>query len=242
MTTTTTATPQALIAAARADGRTVLLEHEAYALVGAAGIATPAHFVVPVGSEPAAEQLATLAGDRVVLKIVSPHILHKTDVGGVKLGVAPADAAAAYEEIVANSRKAMPDARIDGVLVSPMAADGVDCILGSGHRDHVLLADHAAFGQAGRAGCVIDHPYIIRLYGRNHLIGQEPWHPGRPIHIIHGRLDPDVPFAHSERLVAMLRGSSVELTEVPDGEHRLSRLEDLERLYRVIEAATSMLR
>ena len=64
------------------------------------------------------------------MKIASPDILHKTDVGGVKLGIAADAAAAAYDEIVANAKAAKPDAQIDGVLISPMAADGVDCILG----------------------------------------------------------------------------------------------------------------
>ena len=77
-----------------------------------------------------AAQAADKAGGPVAMKIASPDILHKTDVGGVKLGVSADAAAAAFDEIVANSKAAKPDAKIDGVLVSPMAADGVDCILG----------------------------------------------------------------------------------------------------------------
>ena len=64
--------------------------------------------------------------------------------------------------------------------------------------------------------------------GRANLLGKEPWNPGCPVEIIHGRLDPDVPFAHSERLVRILNGQAVHLTEVADGEHRLSRPEDLD--------------
>jgi acyl-CoA synthetase (NDP forming) len=74
---------------------------------------------------------ADKAGAAVAMKIASPDILHKTDVGGVRLGVSGAPAVrAAYDEIIANAKAAKPDAAIDGVLVSPMAADGVDCILG----------------------------------------------------------------------------------------------------------------
>ncbi|MGI9410412.1 MAG: acetate--CoA ligase family protein, partial [Hyphomicrobiaceae bacterium] len=74
---------------------------------------------------------AETAGGPVAMKIASPDILHKTDVGGVQLGVDGGDAVrSAYESIVSNSKAAKPDAKIDGVLVSPMAADGVDCILG----------------------------------------------------------------------------------------------------------------
>lgn len=74
---------------------------------------------------------ADKAGGPVAMKIASPDILHKTDVGGVKLGVDGGDAvSAAFDEIVKNSKAAKPDAKIDGVLISPMASDGVDCILG----------------------------------------------------------------------------------------------------------------
>ena len=79
-----------------------------------------------------AASAAERAGGPVAMKIASPDILHKTDVGGVRLGVSGGDGvSAAYDEIVASSRAARPDARIDGVLISAMAADGVDCILGA---------------------------------------------------------------------------------------------------------------
>lgn len=74
--------------------------------------------------------------------------------------------------------------------------------------------------------------------GRNNLLGSAPWDPGCPVEIIHGRLDPDVPFSHSERLIKILTGRPVNLTEVPDGEHRLSRPQDLELLFDRIEALT----
>jgi acyl-CoA synthetase (NDP forming) len=66
------------------------------------------------------------------MKIASPDILHKTDVGGVKLGVEGADAAeSVFEQIITIAKAQVPGARIDGVLVSPMVADGLDCILGA---------------------------------------------------------------------------------------------------------------
>jgi hypothetical protein len=65
------------------------------------------------------------------MKIASPDFLHKTEAGGVRLGVSAAEAAAAYDAIVASARAFAPEARIDGVLVSPMIADGVECILGA---------------------------------------------------------------------------------------------------------------
>jgi pimeloyl-ACP methyl ester carboxylesterase len=79
-----------------------------------------------------------------------------------------------------------------------------------------------------------DEPYPITRGliedGRENLLGTTPWNPGCPVEIIHGRQDPDVPYEHSERLVASLTGAPVYLTEVPDGEHRLSRPQDLELL------------
>ncbi|MEM1306291.1 MAG: alpha/beta hydrolase [Pseudomonadota bacterium] len=70
--------------------------------------------------------------------------------------------------------------------------------------------------------------------GRSHLYGGEPWSPGCPTRIIHGRLDPDVPFAHGvalrEMIAAAAPDADVDLIEVPDGEHRLSRPQDLDLL------------
>ena len=71
-------------------------------------------------------------GGPVAMKIVSPDIPHKTEVGGVVLGVEGAAAAeAAFERIMENAARHAPDARIDGVLISPMISGGVECILGA---------------------------------------------------------------------------------------------------------------
>ena len=91
---------------------------------------------------------AERAGGPVAMKVASPDILHKTDVGGVKLGVSGDDGVcAAYDEIVANSRAAVPDAKIDGVLISAMAADGIDCILGA--KVDPVFGPIAMFGLGG---------------------------------------------------------------------------------------------
>ncbi|MBO1015754.1 acetate--CoA ligase family protein [Achromobacter sp. SD115] len=74
----------------------------------------------------------------VVLKVVSPDITHKSDVGGVKLNIRGEDAVRrAYADIMASVRQHRPDARIDGVLVAPMAPKGVECIAGV-HCDPVF--------------------------------------------------------------------------------------------------------
>lgn len=71
--------------------------------------------------------------------------------------------------------------------------------------------------------------------GRQHLFARRPFDPGRPVEILHGRLDADVPFAHGEELARFLTGGHARLTEVPDGEHRLSRPQDLARLYEILD-------
>lgn len=64
------------------------------------------------------------------LKILSPDIAHKTEVGGVRLNVAAADAGAAYDELLKAVRSHRPDARIDGVIASPMRQGGVELLVG----------------------------------------------------------------------------------------------------------------
>jgi pimeloyl-ACP methyl ester carboxylesterase len=71
--------------------------------------------------------------------------------------------------------------------------------------------------------------------GRNNLIGNAPWNPGRPVHIIHGKLDPDVPWQHTVALEGILQGGWMRTTWVEDGEHRLSRPQDIDLMFKVIE-------
>ena len=73
-----------------------------------------------------------MAAERVVLKIASPDITDKTEAGGVKLNLAGATAIrAAYDEIMASVHKHAPDARIEGVLVSPMRVQGIELFVGT---------------------------------------------------------------------------------------------------------------
>lgn len=67
--------------------------------------------------------------------------------------------------------------------------------------------------------------------GRKHLLAREPFDPGRPVVILQGLQDPDVPAAHTRELVDFLTGDSVKLIEIADGEHRLSRPQDLALLF-----------
>ena len=66
--------------------------------------------------------------------------------------------------------------------------------------------------------------------GSKHLLLGGLIETGCPVHILQGVQDPDVPWKHAERLVSHLAGSDVVLTLIKDGDHRLSRPEDIERL------------
>ncbi len=70
---------------AERDGRDFLLEPEVYEVLKDAGLSTPRHFFLPVGQAPTQAALKALGAARVVVKIVSPLVIHKSDVGGVAL-------------------------------------------------------------------------------------------------------------------------------------------------------------
>jgi acetate---CoA ligase (ADP-forming) subunit beta len=70
-------------------------------------------------------------GFPVVLKINSPDVIHKSDAGGVKLGLSnAAQVGRAYSQIISSIRQAYPEASIDGVSVQPMVPPGVEVIIG----------------------------------------------------------------------------------------------------------------
>lgn len=71
--------------------------------------------------------------------------------------------------------------------------------------------------------------------GRNHLFKAEPFDPGRPVAILQGGLDTAVPPEHAHRLAQFLQGGWAELIEVPDGEHRMSRPQDLDLMFTTIK-------
>ena len=118
-----------IVEQARAQGRTLLSEVEAKQLLGEAGIP-----VIETRLAKTKEEAASIASELsypVALKIASPQITHKSDAGGVKLGLTSAsDVSSAYDEIVAAVKRAEPNATIDGVSVQRMAQPGVEVIAG----------------------------------------------------------------------------------------------------------------
>jgi len=120
--------------AARAllQGGTALSELDAHRVLQACGIPT----VKTILARSTAEAVAAAAamGGPVALKICSPDIAHKTEAGGVHLNLhGEAAVRTAYERILAAARQHAPAAKIDGVLVQPMADRGVEIMLGIVH-------------------------------------------------------------------------------------------------------------
>jgi alpha-beta hydrolase superfamily lysophospholipase len=84
-----------------------------------------------------------------------------------------------------------------------------------------------------------DEPYPITRAliedGDRHLLGDRLIEVGCPVHILQGMEDKDVPWRHAQTLVTRLASDDVVLTLVKDGDHRLSRAEDIERLCSAID-------
>lgn len=107
-----------------------LNEYEAKRLMKKAGIPAGRESLAKTAGD--AAKAAARIGFPVVMKIVSPDIMHKTEIGGVVLNLSSQSAVRkAFNEIVANAEKAEPNARIDGVLVAKMIGGGVETILGT---------------------------------------------------------------------------------------------------------------
>lgn len=103
-------------------------EYEAKRILARAGIAVAEERLARSADE--AETAAAALGARLVLKIVSPDIAHKTEIGGVLLDVQRAEVRAAYDRLLAAVAARAPAARVDGVLVAPFLDDGIETILG----------------------------------------------------------------------------------------------------------------
>ena len=95
--------------------------------------------------------------------------------------------------------------------------------------DEGVYHQHSAYGE----------PYPITKKfiddGRTHLMFGVPIHPHAPVHILQGMKDPDVPVSHMQRLLDHMPQADMRVSYVKDGDHRLSRPEDVELLQRVVE-------
>jgi acetyltransferase len=119
-----------------AQSRGVLSEKISKAIVAGWGI--PVVSDTAATSAEAAVAAAERLGYPVVLKVDSPHIPHKTEAGGVRVGLRNADEVrAAFSGITASAAKHVPNAEIHGVLVQPMIADAVEVIIGVKHDPQI---------------------------------------------------------------------------------------------------------
>jgi len=115
---------------AKKEGRSYLLEPEAKMVCMEYGI--PVTRFKVAGTSEEAVKFAEGIGYPVVLKIVSPDIIHKFDVGGVVLNLkSPSEVEDAYEKILKNVKRHKPDAKIVGVLVQEMAPQSTEVIVGA---------------------------------------------------------------------------------------------------------------
>jgi len=121
---------QQILDKAKADGRTSLTAPEGKLVCDAYGITVPKEGVATTAAE--AAKLAAGMGFPVVLKIVSPEILHKTEAGGVLVGVkSAADVEAGFATIMANAKKYDAKANLQGVQVQQMVMGGQEVIIGA---------------------------------------------------------------------------------------------------------------
>jgi acetyltransferase len=130
----------------RSEGRLELGELEAREILEAYRIPVPKAEVACDVEE--AKKIAAGMGYPVVLKIVSPNILHKTDVGGIKVGIEDEkELEESYDDILFSVKRYMPDANISGILVQEMVKDKKETIIGI--SDDLQFGPMIMFGLGG---------------------------------------------------------------------------------------------
>ncbi len=118
-----------IIESAQKEGRATLTEIEAKQLLKSAGISVVDTRLAKSKAEAIA--IAKEIGMPVVMKIASSDVIHKSDAGGVKLGLKTVtQVGKAYDDIMKSIKAAFPNAKIDGVSVQSMARQGVEVIIG----------------------------------------------------------------------------------------------------------------
>ena len=123
------ATVRETLKAVRSEGRVNLLPLEAFRILEAYGVRTPKSEVASTADE--AIEYAERLGYPVALKIVSPDILHKTDIGGVALNLrSEEEVRYAFDDILVKVSKLMPQARLTGIMVQSMVPKGKEMIIG----------------------------------------------------------------------------------------------------------------
>jgi acetyl coenzyme A synthetase (ADP forming)-like protein len=118
-----------IIARVRNEGRVSIGDSEARSILEAYGLTIPPSELAETGEQ--AVEFASAMGYPVVLKVASPDILHKTDVGGVKVGLENAsDVRDAFDLITYRAQRYLPEARLWGCLVQKMVPAGLEILIG----------------------------------------------------------------------------------------------------------------
>ncbi|MEP4768811.1 MAG: alpha/beta hydrolase [Roseibium sp.] len=128
--------------------------------------------------------------------------------------------------------------RIKGLVLIAPAVDFTEELMWKQRFSDEIREAIMSEGRWAQPSDYSDDPYIITRNliedGRKHLLFGKPLHIGAPVTILQGVLDPDVPVAHAQRLVDSLPQDDVTFSLVPDGDHRLSRPQDIDLLLRSI--------
>lgn len=128
--------------------------------------------------------------------------------------------------------------RLAGLVLIAPAPDFTETLMWERFAPEVR-AQLLSTGRFERPSDYSDEPYVITRAliedGRRHLILGQPFSVGCPVRILQGALDTDVPWQHAMSLVSCLAEDDVVFTLVKDGDHRLSRPEDLERMIGAVE-------
>jgi pimeloyl-ACP methyl ester carboxylesterase len=143
---------------------------------------------------------------------------------------------------LANDPALAKDAKLAGLVLIAPAPDFTEELMWKNFSDDVR-AQIETTGQWERPSQYGDGPYAITKNliedGRKHLLLGKPIQVKCPVRILQGVLDPDVPWQHAMKLVSCLAQDDVTMMLVKDGDHRLSRPEDIERLTKTVEELAS---
>jgi acetyltransferase len=196
-----------------AGPREILYESEAKAFLSAYGIPVAESRAVRSADEAALR--AADIGFPVVLKVVSPEITHKTDVGGVELNLSnPEDVRAAYERIVASVARLQPTATIEAVAVQPMItlAGGMELIIGA-KKDPVF--GPVIMAGLGGIAAEIFHDRALGLPPLNERLAMHMLESLRCWPLVQGYRGRK-PVANPERIVEMLLRFSYLVSDFPE--------------------------
>jgi acetyl-CoA synthetase (ADP-forming) len=192
------------------EGRNFLFEHEAKELCLMYDLPVT-KFTVSQTEEMAVEAAVDI-GFPIVLKIVSPQVLHKSDAGGVLLNIVDEEGVrAGYKKILENVKAKVPDAEITGILVQEMAPSSTEVIVGS--TKDPTFGQTIMFGLGGIFVEVLkDVAFRLAPIGRSDA--EEMIKEIRSYKILEGARG--MPKADQETLVDILIKTSRMLTECPE--------------------------